>query len=177
MVAAAVCVCPSCSSCALQLCLTNLFKYVEKFVLCPGCRLPETIYKVKSEMIYSVCAACGAKELLDMTHKLTVFILAQDKKRKKEKKDAEKKDEKDAKKKGDKKKKVGGASNNLFCECLLILEAIFLFQEWFVNCARAHVLFRLKRTRRTRRKPRLRRRKSKRRRKRRRRRRYLREPA
>jgi translation initiation factor 5 len=84
----------------------NLFKYVEKFVLCPGCRLPETVYKIKSETIFSVCAACGAKEPVDMTHKLTVFIVAQDKKRKKEKKDAEKKDDKEAKKKGDKKKKV-----------------------------------------------------------------------
>ena len=87
---------------------TNLFKYVEKFVLCPGCRLPETIYKIKAEMIYSVCAACGAKEPVDMTHKLTVYIVSQDKKRKKEKKDAEKKDDKDSKKKIDKKKKVRG---------------------------------------------------------------------
>lgn len=77
---------------------TNLFKYIEKFVLCPGCKLPETIYKVKSDCIYSTCAACGTKEMLDMTHKLTVYILAQDKKRKKEKKDKEKKEGKKDKK-------------------------------------------------------------------------------
>jgi translation initiation factor 5 len=33
----------------------------------------------------STCAACGTKELLALTHKLTVFILAQDKKKKKQK--------------------------------------------------------------------------------------------
>eukprot|EP01083_Nonionella_stella_P122074 367051_1 len=40
----------------------NLFKYIDKFVLCPNCRLPETIYKVKNGDIFSICAACGAKE-------------------------------------------------------------------------------------------------------------------
>eukprot|EP00616_Rhizochromulina_sp_CCMP1243_P013790 CAMPEP_0118974144 /NCGR_PEP_ID=MMETSP1173-20130426/11098_1 /TAXON_ID=1034831 /ORGANISM="Rhizochromulina marina cf, Strain CCMP1243" /LENGTH=198 /DNA_ID=CAMNT_0006923853 /DNA_START=128 /DNA_END=721 /DNA_ORIENTATION=+ len=101
----------------------NLFKYIEKFVLCPNCRLPETDYKVRSGVIYSACGACGAKEMVDMSHKLTTYILAQDKKNKKEKKKDDKKkkakdgaeeaaaaDEKDKKKKkkkdkDDKKKK------------------------------------------------------------------------
>jgi translation initiation factor 5 len=95
---------------------TNLFKYIEKFVLCPNCRLPETgtdllyfvrrvlqrtsglkrpEYKMKKDdTIFSKCAACGASEMLDMTHKLTTFILAQDKKLKKDKKDKEKELEK-----------------------------------------------------------------------------------
>ena len=93
---------------------SNLFKYVEKFVLCPGCRLPETIYKIKSETIYSVCAACGAKEPVDMAHKLTGTILAHDKKRKKDKKDAEKKEDKTAKKKGDKKSKVRADAEHFY---------------------------------------------------------------
>jgi len=79
----------------------NLFKYIEKFVLCPNCRLPETDYKVRNGVIYSACGACGAKEMVDMSHKLTTYILAQDKKNKKEKKKG--KDDKD------KKKKKGGA--------------------------------------------------------------------
>mmetsp|Transcript_29425 Transcript_29425/g.37926 ORF Transcript_29425/g.37926 Transcript_29425/m.37926 type:complete len:212 (-) Transcript_29425:158-793(-) len=84
----------------------NLFKYIERFVLCPGCRLPESIYKVKNGEIISTCAACGAKVPLDLTHKLTVFILAQDKRRKKEKKDKKNQEEKDkGKDKKDKKKK------------------------------------------------------------------------
>jgi len=71
-------------------------RYIEGFVLCPNCRLPETDYKIKSDTIYHKCAACGAKEMLNMQHKLCTYILAQDKKAKKDAKS------KDKKKKGDK---------------------------------------------------------------------------
>jgi translation initiation factor 5 len=71
-------------------------RYVEKFVLCPNCRLPETEYKIKSGAIYHRCKACGAKEMVDMNHKLVNFILAENKKGKKSK---GKKDNKDGKKK------------------------------------------------------------------------------
>jgi len=80
-------------------------KYVERFVLCPNCGLPETVYKIKSECIFHRCAACGAKEMVDMNHKLCTYILAQDKKNKKDK---AKKDKKDAKVKDDK----GGADED-----------------------------------------------------------------
>lgn len=69
-------------------------KYIEAFVLCPNCRLPETDYKIKSGVIWHKCAACGAKEMVDMTHKLTTYILAQDKKAKADKKKADKKKDK-----------------------------------------------------------------------------------
>lgn len=59
-------------------------KYIEKFVLCPNCKLPESVYKIKSGCIWHRCKACGAKEMVDMGHKLCTFILAQDKKNKKE---------------------------------------------------------------------------------------------
>ena len=100
--------------------LQNLIhRYIELFVLCPNCRLPESEYKIKNDIIYHRCAACGAKEMVDMSHKLCNYILAQDKKAKKEakskgKKDKDKKDKKkgkgkddsdeDKKKKKDKKK-------------------------------------------------------------------------
>ena len=54
-----------------------IHKYIECFVLCPNCRLPETEYKIKSGAIYHKCAACGAKEMVDMSHKLCTYILAQ----------------------------------------------------------------------------------------------------
>mmetsp|Transcript_10331 Transcript_10331/g.15876 ORF Transcript_10331/g.15876 Transcript_10331/m.15876 type:complete len:415 (+) Transcript_10331:135-1379(+) len=96
-----------------------MHRYIENFVVCPNCRLPETEYKIKGDCIYHRCAACGSKEMLDMNHKLTTFILAQDKKAKKaakskgkkgkkEEKLREKKkdsDEEDKKVKKDKKKK------------------------------------------------------------------------
>jgi translation initiation factor 5 len=90
-----------------------IHKYIEGFVLCPNCRLPETDYKIKNDMIYHKCAACGAKEMVDMSHKLTNYILAEHKKEKKSKgKDDKKKkkkekdgsDEEKKKKKKDKKK-------------------------------------------------------------------------
>ena len=73
-------------------------RYIEKFVLCPNCNLPETEYKIKSDAIYHKCAACGAKEMVDMTHKLCKYILAEDKKAKKAGKGKKGKD-KDGKKK------------------------------------------------------------------------------
>jgi translation initiation factor 5 len=61
---------------------THLSKYIENFVLCANCKLPETHYKIKSGIITQKCAACGHKSPVDMTHKLTTFIVAQHKKAK-----------------------------------------------------------------------------------------------
>jgi translation initiation factor 5 len=87
-----------------------IHKYIESFVLCPNCRLPETEYKIKSGVVYHKCAACGSKDMVDMSHKLCTYILAQDKKAKQEaKKAGKKKDKKKGKKdsdsSGDEKKK------------------------------------------------------------------------
>lgn len=50
----------------------HLSRYIENFVLCKNCRLPETHYKIKDGMISQKCLACGSKDVVDMTHKLTV---------------------------------------------------------------------------------------------------------
>jgi translation initiation factor 5 len=57
-------------------------KYIELFVLCKNCHLPETHYKIKGGGISQKCVACGSKDLCDMTHKLTTFISKQHKKMK-----------------------------------------------------------------------------------------------
>lgn len=75
----------------------HLCRYIENFVLCENCRLPETHYKIKAGAISQKCLACGHKSAVDMTHKLTTFILAQHKKSKESAAKAEKG--------GDKKKK------------------------------------------------------------------------
>lgn len=80
---------------------THLSKYIENFVLCANCRLPETHYKIKSGLISQKCLACGHKAPVDMNHKLTTFILAQHKKAK----ELAAKGEKDKEKKKDKKEK------------------------------------------------------------------------
>jgi translation initiation factor 5 len=90
-----------------------IHRYVEKFVICPNCALPETDYKIKSECIYHKCAACGNKEMVDMSHKLCTYILAQDKKAKKEAKGKDKKGKKDKdEKKKDKKAKKSGSDED-----------------------------------------------------------------
>ena len=76
-------------------------KYIDVFVLCPQCGLPEPDYKIKSGCIYHKCMACGAKEMVDMNHKLCTYILAQDKKAKAEKKKGDKGKDKKDKSKGD----------------------------------------------------------------------------
>lgn len=95
----------------------SIHKYIEAFVLCPNCRLPETDYKIKNGCINHRCKACGTKEMVDMGHKLCTYILAQHKKKMSEEKKAgkkkgkeketeeEKKKSKKDKKKKDKKKK------------------------------------------------------------------------
>jgi translation initiation factor 5 len=113
-----------------------IHRYVEKFVLCPNCGLPESEYKIKNDLIFHRCKACGAQEMVDMSHKLCNFILAENKKAKKEKpkktaddkkkkksKDSDedkKKDKKDKKKdkkekKKDKKEKHEGTYTSCYC--------------------------------------------------------------
>jgi len=88
--------------------LQNLMKrYIDKFVLCPGCGLPETDYKIKGNQVTHRCKACGFKGPVDMSHKLVTYILAQDKKAKKDGKgkDKDKKKSKDGEEDDKKKKK------------------------------------------------------------------------
>jgi len=79
-----------------------IHKYIDIFVLCPKCSLPESQYKIKSGIIYHNCMACGGRELVDMSHKLSTFITN---KHKKEKKELAK-----SKNKKEKKSKVGDDS-------------------------------------------------------------------
>jgi len=53
--------------------------FIDRFVLCPKCHLPETALtvNVKKGLIYHKCSACGCKELVDMSHKLAAYILKQ----------------------------------------------------------------------------------------------------
>jgi len=82
--------------------------FIKKFVLCEQCDNPETVLKVKKNMIGASCKACGHIYTLDMRHKLTTFIVknppekdidaqgssqTEKKDRKKEKEKEKKKDE------------------------------------------------------------------------------------
>lgn len=53
-----------------------LKKFIDMFVLCSSCNLPETDLKLrKSGTITQACNACGAEAPCDMTHKLCTYII------------------------------------------------------------------------------------------------------
>jgi translation initiation factor 5 len=95
--------------------LLNIF--IDKFVLCPNCHLPETYLSVKKGVICHKCSACGARSPVDMSHKLCTFILKEAataaaalkeeaaKERKEGKGEGGKKEKKDKKEKKEKKEK------------------------------------------------------------------------
>mmetsp|Transcript_15772 Transcript_15772/g.54821 ORF Transcript_15772/g.54821 Transcript_15772/m.54821 type:complete len:457 (-) Transcript_15772:222-1592(-) len=78
---------------------TTLNGFIDKFVLCPVCHLPETVLSVKlsAGTIWHKCQACGAKEMVDMAHKLCKSILNDAKTEAKEAKKGGKKDKKEKK--------------------------------------------------------------------------------
>ena len=89
---------------------TLISKYIELYVLCKNCRLPETHYKIKSEIIYQKCVACGNKDECDMTHKLSSYIIKHHKKAKVEKESkGEKKEKKEKKSKNREEDEQAGA--------------------------------------------------------------------
>merc|ERR1719189_769248 len=49
--------------------------FIKKFVLCEKCENPETVIKVKKNLIGASCRACGHTYVMDMRHKLTTFIV------------------------------------------------------------------------------------------------------
>ena len=64
------------------------YEFINHFVLCPKCGLPETILKVKgskkNSSVYHKCNACGTRTIIN--HKLCNYIIAQSHKENKEKK-------------------------------------------------------------------------------------------
>ena len=49
--------------------------FIKKFVLCEKCDNPETVIKVKKNLVGASCRACGHAYVMDMRHKLTTFIV------------------------------------------------------------------------------------------------------
>lgn len=69
----------------------TLQKFIEMYVLCGNCQLPETDLKIrKNGNIVQQCNACGAETAVDMTHKLCTFIINNPPDGKKKKSDGKK---------------------------------------------------------------------------------------
>jgi translation initiation factor 5 len=45
-------------------------RFIDKFVLCPTCKIPEISLRVKKGLIQGKCAACGEIEKLENSHKV-----------------------------------------------------------------------------------------------------------
>lgn len=54
--------------------LDSLDKFIERFVLCAKCTLPELYYAVEGREVVAHCNSCGGKSVLDAKHKLTTYI-------------------------------------------------------------------------------------------------------
>lgn len=68
-----------------------LKKFIDMFVLCTSCNLPETDLKLrKGGVITQACNACGQEASCDMTHKLCTFIMNNPPDGKKKKSDGKK---------------------------------------------------------------------------------------
>ena len=52
----------------------TLDKFIDIYVCCQYCKLPEMEISVKNEFLQGKCTSCGSINLLPKTHKLTDFI-------------------------------------------------------------------------------------------------------
>ncbi|PVU86168.1 hypothetical protein BB560_006801 [Smittium megazygosporum] len=52
-----------------------LYGFIEKFVLCGNCKNPETNFVIKDNVITKKCLACGKTSSIDMSHRLSTYIL------------------------------------------------------------------------------------------------------
>lgn len=109
-----------------------MMNYIQIFVLCPTCGLPELNMEVKKSSIKIDCAACGHNAPLQTAHKLTTYILKNPPKGKKGNKKGGKKgtkQERRALKNNSKENKAGsnGASDDVPEE---------EEQEWFTDTSK-----------------------------------------
>merc|ERR1712147_465893 len=81
--------------------------FIKKFVLCEKCENPETVLKVKKNMIGASCKARGHIYTLDMRHKLTTFIVKNPPEKDIDSQGSSQTEKKDRKKEKEEKKKGG----------------------------------------------------------------------
>lgn len=55
--------------------LNTLNTFIDIFVLCPKCHLPETLLTIKKGILGHKCKSCGEKAPITSDHKLVKFIL------------------------------------------------------------------------------------------------------
>ncbi|EGR30622.1 hypothetical protein IMG5_127620 [Ichthyophthirius multifiliis] len=53
----------------------TLDKFIEKYVLCPKCKYPEFVLRVKQNTVCGKCDSCGERAKCDNTHKFASYII------------------------------------------------------------------------------------------------------
>jgi translation initiation factor 5 len=51
-----------------------MLRFIEKYILCQVCKLPETTILAVKKNLEGHCRACGGTTRLDMTHRVATFI-------------------------------------------------------------------------------------------------------
>lgn len=49
--------------------------FIQRYVLCPECENPETELSVRKQQIVQKCKACGHGRTVDLTHRLSTYIV------------------------------------------------------------------------------------------------------
>jgi translation initiation factor 5 len=90
-----------------------LDRFIQQFILCPNCKLPELKMGVKSTSIKIECAACGHASQIKSAHRLVGYMTKNPPKSFTADSKGDKDDEKDGKKKDRKKKEKGNGDDEL----------------------------------------------------------------
>lgn len=53
----------------------SMDKFIEKYLLCPKCKYPELVLRVKSKVVGGKCNACGGRFDVDNVHKFAAYIV------------------------------------------------------------------------------------------------------
>ena len=53
----------------------QLYDYINKFVMCPNCNIPELMYKIESKNVCSSCSACGKNNNIQYNTKINRKVL------------------------------------------------------------------------------------------------------
>jgi len=53
----------------------HLYDYINKFVMCPNCNIPELMYKIESKNVCSSCSACGKNNNIQYNTKINRKVL------------------------------------------------------------------------------------------------------
>ena len=49
-----------------------IYDYINKFVICPNCNIPELMYKIENKKVCASCSACGKTNNIEFNNKINI---------------------------------------------------------------------------------------------------------